>query len=108
MADHNVMVDQPQQPDPSDTMPATAPSGPMPPSNSKPRRRWYQFSLRTLLVGMLVGSVAVGWVASRIQRARANRERAAAVEEATQQVIAWIEKVGGKHDATTKALRPQT
>jgi Leucine-rich repeat (LRR) protein len=41
-------------------------------SASSPRlkRRWLQFSLRTLLVTMLVVGAASGWIGSRLQRAR--------------------------------------
>jgi len=40
----------------------------------KPKLRWYQFSLRTLLTVTLVLSVFFGWVGWRIQRAKKNRE----------------------------------
>ncbi|MCH7695097.1 MAG: hypothetical protein IIB73_02195, partial [Proteobacteria bacterium] len=59
--------------------------------NDTPRRRWYQFSFRTLLVVMLVSVVAVGWIGRRIQRAQRNRDFVSPVEQA---VIA-IEKSGG-------------
>ena len=40
-----------------------------------PKRRWYQFSLLTLLVVMTVATVAFGgWVQYRRQRAQENRE----------------------------------
>ena len=60
----------------------------------KHKRRWYQFSLRTLLITMTVATVAFGgWVQYRRERARENRERVAEVEEA----VAAIEqtKVSG-------------
>ncbi|MCH8921945.1 MAG: hypothetical protein IIA67_02215 [Planctomycetes bacterium] len=61
-------------------------------ANPKPKRRWYQFSLRTLLIAMTVATVAFGgWVQLRRQRAQANRDRVAAVEEA----VAVFEKMGG-------------
>lgn len=44
---------------------------------STPRRRWYQFRLRTLLILMLVISCGLGWFAYHLQLAR-NRERAVA------------------------------
>ncbi len=39
----------------------------------KPKRRWYQFSLKTLLVVMLVSCFAFAWIGSRIKQARENR-----------------------------------
>ena len=38
------------------------------------KRRWYQFSLRTLLLAVLVVSLAMSWVAVRMERARKRRE----------------------------------
>ena len=35
---------------------------------SKPKRRWFQFSLRTLLLMMLVFGCGLGWVASERQK----------------------------------------
>ena len=45
--------------------------------SDSPKRRWYQFSLRALLLFVLVASASVGWVGSGvIQRAReAQKER---------------------------------
>lgn len=36
----------------------------------KRKRRWYQFSLRTLLIAVLLLSLAFGWLAARMERAR--------------------------------------
>jgi hypothetical protein len=44
----------------------------------KPKGRWYQFRLRTLLLVRLVLGVLFGWIGSRLQRARENREAVAA------------------------------
>ena len=54
--------------------------------NTRPRRRWYQFSLRTLLIVVAVSTVPLGWFAWEIQQRR--RERAG---------IAWVEKMGGDY-----------
>ncbi len=50
----------------------------------KPRLRWFQYSLRTLLLVMLLASIGMSWVAVRMQRARKQK---AAVEA--------IKKLGG-------------
>ena len=46
--------------------------------NAKPKRRWYQFSLRTLLILMAIVSVLCGWVANyqyRMARAADHEEK---------------------------------
>ena len=52
--------------------------------NTKPRRRWFQFSLRTLLIVVTLSAVPLGWVGWKLEQGR--RQRAA---------IAWVEKMGG-------------
>ena len=52
-----------------------------PTTTPKPRRRWLQFSLRTLLVLMLVFGCGFGWFAHEVQQARAQREAVKAIEE---------------------------
>ena len=47
---------------------------------SKRRRRWFQFSLRTLLVLFLLACIGMGWIGVKIQQARRGREAAAAIE----------------------------
>lgn len=47
----------------------------------KHRRRWFQFSLRTLLVFMLLASIPLSWVAVKLQRARRQRAAVEAIEE---------------------------
>ena len=54
------------------------------PTSPNPRRRWLQFSLRTLMVVMLVFGCGFGWFAYKIKRAREQRE-----------VVKAIEKLGG-------------
>ena len=71
----------------------------------KHKRRWYQFSLWTLLVVMTLFTVAfAGWVQYMRQRAQENRERVAAAEDA----VAAIEKLGGVVTSAYEDLRPQT
>ncbi len=45
----------------------------------KPRRRWLQFSLRTLMVLMLIWSIPCGWVAWKVRQAREQRQAVEAV-----------------------------
>ncbi len=53
----------------------------VPTTTRKPRRRWLQFSLRTLLVLMLVISVPLGWFAFKLWQAREQREAIRRIEE---------------------------
>ena len=61
-------------------------------SPPKPKRRRFQFSLRTPLVVLFVVAMILGWGNFRTNRARTNRERVAAVEKA----VAEIEQQGGE------------
>ena len=70
----------------------------------KPERRWYQFSLKTLLVVMTVSCLAFAWIGSRLRRAQENRDRVAVVEDA----VAAIEKLGGEVTKAYEERRPQT
>ncbi|MCH8047628.1 MAG: hypothetical protein IID44_28375 [Planctomycetes bacterium] len=50
-------------------------------STSQPKRRWYQFSLRTLMIVMTVSTVAFGgWVQYRQYRAL-QKQKEATVEQ---------------------------
>ena len=46
---------------------------------SRRKRRWYQFSLRTLLLFVLVAGMGFGWLGTKLQRARKNRKAAVEV-----------------------------
>jgi len=46
---------------------------------SKPRRRWLQFSLRTLMVLVVVFGVGLGWLAHEVHQARQQREALKAI-----------------------------
>jgi len=50
------------------------------PVNPKPRRRWFRFSLRTLLILTVVLSVAFGWLGSILVRVRHQRRIIADVQ----------------------------
>ena len=54
----------------------------------KPRRRWYQFSLRTLLIVVTLSAVPLGWFAWKVEQGRRQERR-------ERPVIAWVEKMGG-------------
>jgi hypothetical protein len=51
------------------------------PPAPKPRRRWLQFSLRTLLVLMLVLGCGLGWLAYKIKAAREQRAAVDAIHK---------------------------
>ena len=54
---------------------------------AEPPRRWFQFSLRTLLIVVTVASVTLGWIGWRLGQVR--REQA---------TIAWVVEMGGRVD----------
>ena len=56
-------------------------SRPSAPTTPKPRRRWLQFSLRTLMVLMLVLGCGLAWFAREVQRAWAQRDAAVAIRK---------------------------
>ena len=78
----------------------------------KPKRRWYQFSLKTLLIVVTLFTVGVGcifgWVQNRRQQARENRERVAVVEHAIDTAEAEFNEWGGIIVRDYEELRPQT
>jgi len=53
-------------------------------TTTKPKRRFLRFSLRTLLIFMLVVCVAVGTLGVKLERARKQRE-----------AVAWVREMGG-------------
>jgi hypothetical protein len=46
------------------------------------RRRWYQFSLRSLLIFTAVVAVFIGWLAAKVERKAADRETVEAIVKA--------------------------
>ena len=56
-------------------------------NTTRSQNRWYQFSLRTLLIGVLVLSLPLSWFACRMQKARRQREAVEAIERAGGLVI---------------------
>ena len=55
------------------------------PDRSKPKRRWFRYSVRTLLLVMLLAGCGFGWLGSKLAQGR--RQKA---------VIVWIDKLGGR------------
>ncbi len=74
----------------------------------KPKLHWYQFSLKTLLLVMLMSCVAFAWIGWRMQQARENRARVATSEKEIEQAVAEIEKLGAVVTSSHVELRPQT
>ena len=62
-------------------------------TTSKPKRRLLRFSLRTLLIFMLVVCVAAGW---KIERVRKQRE-----------AVAWVHEMGGTVKFTAERRGPE-
>jgi hypothetical protein len=60
-----------------------------------PKRRWLQFRLRTLLVFVVLVSLAMGWLALQLKKL-ADEQRG----------IDWILQTGGKVDFETTPHRP--
>lgn len=51
------------------------------PVKAKPKRRWFQFSLRTLLVVILLFGSGFGWLGMKIKQAREQRKAVEAIRE---------------------------
>jgi hypothetical protein len=47
----------------------------------QPKRRWYQFGLRTFFLGVLVIAIGCGWFAVKLQSARKQRMAVATIRE---------------------------
>ena len=65
-------------------------------SPPKPKRRWYQFSMRMLILVLVVASMVFGWISIRMERARKNQHRIAELEIAIESAVAQIEKLSGR------------
>jgi hypothetical protein len=51
-------------------------------STPKRKLRWYQFSLRTLLIGVTLVACACSWLAVKMQQARRQKEAVEAIGKA--------------------------
>lgn len=49
---------------------------------AKPKRRWLRFSLRTLLIVIMLSSLPLGWLAMKMVQAKRQRRAVEAIEEA--------------------------
>jgi hypothetical protein len=49
-------------------------------ANPKPKRRWYQYSLRTLMIFVTMFAVMCSWFAVKMQQARRQREAVEAIQ----------------------------
>lgn len=89
-----------RKPATQDMSPPTESATTLPP---KPNRRWYEFSLKTLMIVMTLFAMTVGWVGYRVQRAQQNRQRIPEDEKRVRQnaidefpeEVAGIERLGG-------------
>ena len=51
------------------------------PVKAEPKRRWFRYSLRTLLVLTLLLGAALGWLSRRVHEAREQRAAAREIEQ---------------------------
>ena len=61
----------------------------------KLKRRWYQFSLLTLLLATVVLCVGFAWIGARMRRAEENRERGDMEQARVERTVPRLEEVGG-------------
>jgi hypothetical protein len=71
----------------------------------KPKRRWFQLSLRTLLVFVLLVSIGMSWFAVKMQRARRQKEAVQAIEKAGWAVAFDYEVYGSRKTSVPKWAR---
>ena len=75
--------------------------------NDSPKRRWFQFSLRTLILLLVVCSMVLAvyaWIEARTYQAQKNRQRMAAVQIAASK----IHVLGGRIGSSYELRRPAT
>ena len=65
-----------------------------PPIIPTPRRRWLQFSLRGLFIGILVLSLPLGWFAYKLRQAREHRTAVKAIQTLGGRVGCYPDRLG--------------
>src|SRR5262245_57769899 len=71
------------------------------PANPKPRRRWFRFSLRTLLALTVLLSIAFGWLGSVLVRVRHERRIIAQIRSSGGEVLYDYQLTGGPVNTKT-------
>ena len=71
-------------------------------NTSKPRRRWFQYSLRTLLVLMLLVCIGMSWFAVKTQQVRKERAAAEAIE-GLGGVVSWVYPADSQSESRGRA-----
>lgn len=74
-------------------------------ASSPARHRWFQYRLRTLLLGALLLSVALSWLAVKVQQGRRQHEAVVLIEKRGARIawtdpvprgLGWLEDLAGK------------
>jgi hypothetical protein len=73
----------------------------------KKRLRWFQYSLRSLLLLTLLVSVGMSWIMYRVRKAERQRRAVQAIEALGGQVHYEYQYVGEDHRYNYKSIRPQ-
>ena len=60
------------------------------PAVPKPRLRWFQFSVRTLLVVVTFAAIPCSWLAVRMEQARQKRQAAAEIDRVASASVSTI------------------
>jgi hypothetical protein len=79
------------------------------PSNAEPpkrKRRWLQFSLRTLMIATAVVAVACGWLGSKIEQKRRQRSAVAELIKSGSQVNFDYQKSQAGYDTRAEPFGP--
>jgi hypothetical protein len=75
-------------------------------SDTKPQRRWFQYSLRALLVFVTLCAILCSWLAVKLQQAKRERETAEKIENLGTVVYDWQIDVNGAIRANAEPPGP--